>query len=363
MASVERRGDGQWRARWREYPGGPQRSKHFGRKVDAERHLVTVQHDMLTGAYVDPTKARTTVEGFYGVWEARQPWRPATRASVRSVVEQHVLPSLGGRPLGTVRRGDVEAWAAGLPVAARTAGLAVQYLGTLYEAAVADGLVARNPVRGAKRPRVDAAPVVPFSAEDITALRSAAPGWFRVAFTLGGACGLRQGETTGLSVDRIDFLRRQLVVDRQLVTPEAGEPAFAPLKTTRSYRTVPLADVAVAELAAHIEAYGTGDDGVVLHEDGRPLRRQRFGAVWRRLRARAGLPAARYHNTRHTYASVLLSGGVSVAAAADYLGHSPAILLTTYAHLMPADHDRARSVVQTAFAHSAEDFLRTNEPH
>ena len=46
-----------------------------------------------------------------------------------------------------------------------------------------------------------------------------------------------------------------------------------------------------------------------------------------------------------TFASTLLSGGVSVAAAADYLGHSPAMLLSTYAHLMPADHDRARAAV------------------
>jgi integrase len=61
------------------------------------------------------------------------------------------------------------------------------------------------------------------------------------------------------------------------------------------------------------------------------------------------LRAARFHDTRHTFASTLLSGGVSVAAAADYLGHSPAVLLQTYAHLMPADHERARSVVQSAF--------------
>ena len=46
--------------------------------------------------------------------------------------------------------------------------------------------------------------------------------------------------------------------------------------------------------------------------------------------------------------NLLLSGGVSVAAAADYLGHSPAELLRTYAHLVPQDHDRARSIVQAA---------------
>ena len=47
--------------------------------------------------------------------------------------------------------------------------------------------------------------------------------------------------------------------------------------------------------------------------------------------------------------------------AAEYLGHSPATLLKTYAHLMPADHDRARDVVQAAFARSAEDSLRTGD--
>jgi hypothetical protein len=52
MASIDRRPNGKWRARWREYPGGPQKARHFARKLDAERFLVDVQHKMLTGAYV-----------------------------------------------------------------------------------------------------------------------------------------------------------------------------------------------------------------------------------------------------------------------------------------------------------------------
>ncbi len=60
--------------------------------------------------------------------------------------------------------------------------------------------------------------------------------------------------------------------------------------------------------------------------DGRPIRRQWFGDLWPTLRERAGLPDARFHDRRHTYGSVLLSGGVSVAPAAGYLGHGPAVL-------------------------------------
>ena len=79
------------------------------------------------------------------------------------------------------------------------------------------------------------------------------------------------------------------------------------------------------------------------------MRRQRFGSTWRTLRKDAGLPAAKFHTARHTFASTLLSAGVPVPAVAEYLGHSPGVLLGTYAHLMPADHDRARSAVQAAF--------------
>ena len=134
-----------------------------------------------------------------------------------------------------------------------------------------------------------------------------------------------------------------------------GEATFGPPKSKRSYRTVPLADWVVDELARHVEEHGAGSMDLVLHGiDGSPVARDQFGRVWRSLRTRAGLPAARFHDARHTFASVLLAGGVSVPAAADYLGHTPGELLRTYAHMIPGDHDRARSAVQTAFERDAE---------
>jgi integrase len=204
---------------------------------------------------------------------------------------------------------------------------------------------------------VEVEPVVPFTSEQLDAQSAAAPGWFRVALTLGAACGLRQGEATGLTLDRVDFLRRHVNVDRQLSTLASGLPVFAPPKAARSYRVVPLADVALNALSAHIEEYGCGEEGLLLHRSGRPIGRQRFGEIGRALRVRAGMPKARFHTTRHTFASVLLSGGVSVTAAADYLGHSPTELLRTYAHMIPADHDRARSVVQAAFARASDEGI------
>lgn len=364
MASIDKRPDRPtkpWRLRWREYPGGPQKTEHFVRKVDAENRLTKIQHDLLSGTYIDPTKARKTVEEYYVVWSARQPWRASSRESVEVAFRLHILPALGARPLGSIRRGDVEAWAAGLGMAASTARKVAQYLGTMFEAAVADGLVPSNPTRGAKRPRVESSPVVPFTQKQLDRLWELCPEWFHVGLVLGAMCGLRQGEAAGLVIDRLDLPRRTLKVDRQLLSPSDGPPVFGPPKTARSYRTVPLAEVAANAIAAHLERFGTGADGLVLHEGGRPVRRQRLDDVWEVLRDAAGLPKARYHDLRHTYASTLLSHGVSVAAAAEYLGHTPAVLLKTYAHLMPADHDRAREAIQSAFAEAPEDRVRTSE--
>ncbi len=279
MASIDKRPSGEYRARWREYPGGPQRTKQFARKVDAEQHLVKTQHSILSGAYIDPTKSRTSVEEFYRVWSHRQPWRITTRTAVATTFETHVLPTFGKRPLGSLRRGDLEAWAAKLPLAAGSVRLAMQHMGTMLAAAAADGLIAVNPADQVKRPRSAGHPVVPLTAGEIVRLRDAAPPWFAVTLTLGAGCGLRLSEATGLTVDRVDFLRRELTVDRQMLP--IGDLEFGPTKTERSYRKVPLANTVVAELARHVEVHGTGRDGLLLHHGGEPMRRQRFGDVWR----------------------------------------------------------------------------------
>ncbi len=59
MASIDKRSDGQYRARWREYPGGPQKVRHFARKRDAELFLDAIRGDLAHGMYVDPAGGRT----------------------------------------------------------------------------------------------------------------------------------------------------------------------------------------------------------------------------------------------------------------------------------------------------------------
>jgi integrase len=154
------------------------------------------------------------------------------------------------------------------------------------------------------------------------------------------------GELLGLTVDRIDFLRRQVRVDRQLVTVGASVD-LGPCKTKASVRTVPLPAVVVEALAAHLAAFPPGESGLVFTDSrGEPMRRQRFSELWRATTAHAAVPSSRFHDLRHFYASALIRAGCSVKVVQARLGHATAAeTLDTYSHLWPDDEDRTRDAL------------------
>lgn len=361
MASIDKRPNGRWRARWREYPGGPQTTKHFPRKVDAERHLVDVQHRLLSGTYTAPAASKVTLEAYSAMWLQRmQPtWRPSTTRRIVVNLEQHILPILGPRPIGSIKRADVEALCSSAPLAPSTVRILRAHLSQLLGAAVDDGVIAHNPASRARLPKVELSRAQPVPLATVALISDALPAWLRIAVPLGVGVGLRQGELSGLTVDRLDMLRRTLRVDQQLVGA-----ALAPTKTTSSDRTVPLAAFVVESLAEHLATHPAGIGGfVVTTPAGQPVTTAVFGRHWRRAVTDAQSPGLRFHHLRHTFASTLLSRGVSVKAVADWLGHTnPTITLTTYAHLMPADEEVARRVLHEALAPGAEDLLRTGTP-
>jgi hypothetical protein len=136
--------------------------------------------------------------------------------------------------------------------------------------------------------------------------------------------GLRQGECFGLTVDRVDFLRRTVRVDRQLVSARGGVPEFGPPKSKAGFRTVPIPDVVGSTLAEHLARYGPGPSGLVfVNTLGQPLRRNTAGSMWHRAADCSGLPRwASFHYLRHFHAWLLIDRGCSVKAVVQKrLGH------------------------------------------
>lgn len=361
MASVDKRPNGKYRARWREFPNGPQKTKHFERKRDAERFLVEVQHRQHSGTYTPPSAGMMTVADYSAEWteRRRRHWRPATADRVERELRLHIVPGLGSWPLANLRRAHVEKWAADLSLAASSVEKVVGTLGAMLSAAVDDERIPRNPVSGAQLPLVDRAPLVPLEVEQVRALAASMTEHVRAGVVVAAGTGLRQGELFGLVVDRIDFLRRELRVDQQLWTPRQGPAVLAPPKSARSYRTVTLSPVVADALSAHLSTYGTGRDGLVFHTSGRPVVRAMTARYARQAGATAGVAGFGWHDLRHHHASVLLSRGVNPAKVAERLGHDIKTLLKAYAHVIRPDEDRVRAIVTETLGDSAEDWLRT----
>ena len=107
MASIDRRQDGHYRARWRGYPGGPQKTKQFRRKKEAELFLDAIRGDLAHGRYVDPAGGLIPFRDYAEQWRLGQVHRPSTAAQAESYLRLHAYPFLGHRPLGSIRRSEV----------------------------------------------------------------------------------------------------------------------------------------------------------------------------------------------------------------------------------------------------------------
>ncbi len=347
MASITKVPTG-WRARYRA-PDGASRSRTFRRKVDAERFVTIVEASKLTGSYVDPLAGRLTFGTYAESWRLSQVHRPATAARVESTLRCHVLPHLGHRPLGGIRASELQAFVKGrseklAPVTVRTMH---QLLVAIFSAAVADRLIPFSPAVGVKLPRAELNEMMPMTPQQVYDIAEAVPPRYRALIVAGAATGLRQGELLGLTLDRVDFLRRTIRVDRQLVTIAGQQPFLAPPKTPSSTRTIPAAQVALDALAAHLATFESGPDGLLFTNDkGQPIRRPTIADVWRKAARQAGVEGYSFHDLRHLCASVLIARGASVKAVQRLLGHASAkITLDVYAHLWPDEEDRTRAAL------------------
>ena len=295
MASIEKRPDGRYRARWREYPSGPQKARQFARKGDAERFLDGIRGDLARGVYIDPAGGRTLFGDYAETWRGGQVHRRSTATQAERYLRIHAYPKLGRRPMGAIRRSEIQAWVREQSEELSPGSVEVVYrwVATIFKAAVADRLIASSPCTGITLPKRPDNEIVPLTVGEVQAMAGAVPDRYKALIVFAAGMGMRQGECFGLTVDRVDFLRRQVRVDRQLIGVRAGIPEFGPPKTKAGFRTIPMPDTVGVALAAHLARYRSGPAGLVFtNMIDNPIRRGTSGEMWHRaagLVLRAGL--------------------------------------------------------------------------
>lgn len=373
MASIHRRevgGKPRYDVSYRE-PDGRQRMKTFRKRSDADRFKSTVEADVLRGTYLDPDAGRITFKKYAEEWLKSQTFEPTTREQVESRLRVHVYPVLGSKLLGQIKPSTIQAWISGLSGAVNTRRVIIANVSTILSAAVDDERIAKNPCKAGSvtTPKRQANKIVPWTVEQVAAMREALPDQWRIALELGVGLGLRQGEVFGLSPDDVDFLRGTVEIRRQ-VKILAGNKLLFGLPKYNKTRTVPLPEPVRDLLAAYLAErparavtlpWGTLDGEpttvslVLTTRERKALNRNYFNTyIWKPALAKAGIESSRQNGThalRHHYASVLLDAGENIKAVSEYLGHAdPGFTLRTYTHLMPSSSERTRKAVADAFA-------------
>jgi integrase len=279
--------------------------------------------------------------------------------------ELHVIPEVGRKSLAKLSPADVQL-AYGRIRAKGLSGTSLQLLhGVLHKAlddAMRWSLVARNVTELIDSPRRSTPEMKTLTPEQAGSLLLAASDDPLCAFyTLALTCGLRLGELQALRWKDVNLDRARLQVTATLAGVWNGEPTFAEPKTKNSKREVHLPEMAIEALRTHKalqaeQRLSAGpqwkDHGLVFTNSiGRPLDgnniRQRSFA---KLLERAELPAIRFHDLRHSAATLLMAEGVPVKVASELLGHADiTTTLRIYSHVLPSMQEQAAAAMDRLF--------------
>lgn len=363
MASVAKRPDGRWRARYRG-PDRRERSKHFDRKIDAERWLASVAVAKHRGEWIDPTLSRVTVGPWCTTWlDAQGQLKPTTRARYTGIVSKHIEPAWGRVPLAEVTPTDVAAWLGRLTasgLAAASVRYAHRVLSLALAYAVLDGRLSRNPAEGVPLPRAKAKPKRFLTHAEVARLADECGRYSTLIYVL-GYTGLRWGEVAALQVADLDLMRRRITVQRAMA--EVGGRAVVGTPKDHERRDVPVPAFLVDELAQLVA--GRVPDALVFPAPGGGfLRNGNFRRnVFDAAAERAGVDDMTPHGLRHTAASLAIAAGATVVLVQRMLGHSsPTVTLNVYSHLFADDLDTVADRLHAAKINSNADQVRTGGP-
>ena len=295
----------------------------------------------------------------------------------RMYMRLHISPTLGTLPIDAIGTEAIAAWIRGQEGAAsKTIANRHGFLSAMFQSAVDDGVITKNPCGRSKLPETERREMVFLSADEFTQLLSYIPVRHQPLVLFLATTGLRWGEASALRPSDFDVEAKTVRVSRAWKSSIDKGQYIGPPKTKRSRRTVSLPDDMITTLLPLLEA---GHEYVFVNGQGNPIRQAKFWEdVWnpaRRLanglpafdsRAKDGAPwrarangswdgrkpaskplgkSPRVHDLRHSHASWLMAAGIPLPTIQRRLGHeSITTTVDLYGHLSP-DMQRAPAEV------------------
>jgi integrase len=270
----------------------------------------------------------------------------------------HIEARLGAIPVARLDREDVAAWIERLAAAGELSRRSVQICRTVLRAALAEavdeGIIPRSPAARVALPRTVAKPVKvketdAWGAPDVTRfLEATHEHRWGVGFRLGVLYGLRRSEVLALHWDDLELEAGTLRIGQSVVAVSTGA-AWSDAKNERSRRRIPLDDETLRALKRRRSEQATerllagssweDQDLIIATRLGLRVLPRSYDRALALAIEKSGVPRLTSHGLRHTAATHMVAGATDIGqlrAIADILGHSPDMLMKTYAHAMPA---------------------------
>ncbi len=342
FGSVRRLPSGRWQARyWNAADNRVGAPTTFATKSDAQRWLSAAETDQSRGEWYDPRLGDVPFREWADKWMATKAPKlgAATQDLYRYLLRKHIVPRFGSTAVGRLTASEVQAWLADLHRSAlspNTVAKAYRCLSGAMDGAVDAGLIARSPctLKGAGTERQAEMQIA--TPEQIAELAAAVgPRWEALVFAA-AYTGLRWGELAGLRRCDVDLERNLVTVTRKLGEVN-GQLSFSPPKTAAGKRTIGIPSFVARSLAVHIDLYALpGGEGLVFPSaDGLPMRRSNFRRrVWEPAITEVGMVGFRFHDLRHTAATLAAASGTSLKALMARIGHSSAAAALRYQHVI-----------------------------
>lgn len=364
-----------WRARYPDPTRGGKRQieRQFETRREAEKWLTSQKAAVQRGEHIDPKDNQRLFEQVVDAWRAT--WldlEPKTRAGYKAILSRHVLPRWSGVRIGAVSPEAIQEWVNELAAARHpnTVRRIYSVLRAVLKVAVERRYLLANPcdvVRLPRAPAVNIGERVILSASEVTALADAITPRYRLLIYAAAYTGLRAGELGALRRRDVDLLHGSLNVERAL-KDVSGHLIFGSTKTAKT-RRVGMPKFLVGMFSKHLEALGGGRDALVFTgPDGGPLRHHNMYLRHFKPAVRAALPSdkhgLRFHDLRHTCASLLIAAGAHPKAIQEHLGHKDIqTTFNVYGHLLPSAQEALAAALDAVFDADRPDNVRPLQRH
>lgn len=355
FGSIRRLPSGRYRATYRLDGAEHAAPTTFRTRTDAQVFLTGVRTDINRGGWTDSRHGRRTVRELGKEWIASNPHKAQTSiARDQSILRTHIYPLMGDTRIDRVGRSQVQQLVNGWTGASTSIERQYKCLLALFNFALKNGWVPRNPCIDINRPQPIPSDRHLLTEKEVLALVEALGDRDRLALWTFAETGWRWGEVFGLRVANLDTAKRCLILDKGLTRDSHGAPILGRSGSRKAKpRLVSITDWLAELLQHHVETLQNADANTWLFQDskGGPIRYNNWRRrVWEPALAAAGLdhiePQLGPHDVRRFNITKLVASGVDVRTVMNRVGHSsPQVTLALYAQAdRAADEEAARTI-------------------